>query len=221
MFDTLLLLAGELERPFLAEMLTRLNPGLDIVGIETQDALTSLPPDALARARLIGFATPLVVPAHILKGIGHGAYNFHPGPPEYRGWHPHCFAVYDGAKTFGVTAHVMSERVDSGAIVGVERFAVPEGSDAEALGEIVYGALLGLFSRLAPALATDPRPVPTLAEEWSGRATTRRDFAAMCELSKDMPEEEVQRRLRAFGSGDGFSRPVPAQAAGMTGAPTM
>jgi methionyl-tRNA formyltransferase len=221
MFDTVLLLAGALELPYLAAILAQFNPDLDIVGIDSQDVLAALLPALLARARLVGFATPLLVPARILEGMGYGAYNFHPGPPEYRGWHPHCFAVYEGAKRFGVTAHVMSERVDSGAVVGVERFAVPEGSDAEGLGEIAYGALLGLFSRLAPALATDPRPLPTLAEAWSGRATTRRDFAAMCELSKDMPEEEVQRRLRAFGSGDGFSQPVPAQAAGMTGAPTM
>nr|RAV90258.1 hypothetical protein DBT45_11165 [Aerococcus tenax] len=112
MFDTLLLLAGALELPYLAAILAQFNPDLDIVGIDSQDALTALLPALLARARLVGFATPLLVPARILEGMGYGAYNFHPGPPEYRGWHPHCFAVYEGAKTFGVTAHVMSERVD-------------------------------------------------------------------------------------------------------------
>lgn len=221
MFDTLLLLAGALELPYLAALLAQLNPDLDIVGVDAQDALAALLPELLARARLIGFATPLLVPARILESVGYGAYNFHPGPPEYRGWHPHCFAVYEGVTAFGATAHMMAERVDSGAIVGVERFAVPEGSDAEGLGELTYGSLLKLFARLAPALATDPRPLPRTGEEWRGRATTRRDFAAMCQLSKEMPREEVRRRLRAFGAGDGFSRPVPGQAAGMTGAPTI
>lgn len=207
MFDKLVLLADEAEQTYLSRSLTRWNGDLDIIPVATGPSLTRLAPNVLARARLIAFATPVVVPAPILDALGYGAYNFHPGPPEYRGWYPHCFAVYENAAHFGVTAHAMARRVDSGPIVGLERFDIPPGSDAGALGEQVYAALLALFARLAQPLAAEAGPLPHMSAQWGPRITTRRDFAAMCRISFDMRPEEIRRRIRAFGSGDGISRP--------------
>jgi methionyl-tRNA formyltransferase len=206
MFQTLLLLTGDLELPYLSSMMARHHPDLDIIGIETRQALSTLAPYVLAGARLVAFATPVIVPPSILDALGHGAYNFHPGPPEYRGWYPHCFASYEQAATFGATAHVMTKHVDAGPIVALERFAVSPGGDAAALGERAYGSMLKLFAELAPALV-GPDLLPLVSASWSERFTTRRDFASMCRLSQDMPAEEIQRRIGAFGAGDGFSRP--------------
>ncbi len=206
MFQTLLLLTGDLELPYLSSMMARHNPGLDIVGIETREALATLAPYVLAGARLVAFATPVIVSASILDALGHGAYNFHPGPPEYRGWYPHCFAAYERAATFGATAHVMTKHIDAGPIVALERFPVSPGGDAAALGERAYGSMLKLFAELTPALA-GPDPLPPVSAGWGERFTTRRDFASMCRLSHEMPAEEIQRRIGAFGAGDGFSRP--------------
>ena len=62
----------------------------------------------LARARLIAFATPVIVPGRILASLGYGAYNFHPGPPQYPGWAPAHFALYEQANEFGATVHAMA-----------------------------------------------------------------------------------------------------------------
>jgi methionyl-tRNA formyltransferase len=124
MFDTIILLTGPVEETALTSVLRHHNPQLDIRAVESLAEMESFGPALLSRARLIGFVTPVIVPLRILERLGFGAYNFHPGPPQYPGWVPSHFAIYDRVKYFGATAHLMIERVDAGPIVGVEMFGV-------------------------------------------------------------------------------------------------
>ena len=82
MFDTIILLTTQLERSIFASVLSAHNSGLTIVPGETLTELNALTPQTLARARLIAYATSVIVPAHVLDQLGYGAYNFHPGPPS-------------------------------------------------------------------------------------------------------------------------------------------
>ncbi len=179
MFDTMIVLTGPAEQSALATILRHYNPLLDVRGAATLADLDALGPRILARARLIGFVTPVVVPAHILKRLGYGAYNFHPGPPEYPGWMPSHFAIHDGASQFGATAHIMIEKVDAGPIVAVERFAVPANATVETLEQLSYMHAARLLWRLAGTLATDRAPLPEIPVQWRGRRSTRRMFAAL------------------------------------------
>src|SRR6202167_4061377 len=125
MFDIIILLAGAVERPVLRSLLLGHNPLLTVMAIETRDDLSALSFDQLARARLVAFVTPEIVPASILVRLGFGAFNFHPGPPAYPGWAPSHFALYDEVRQFGATLHVMVKRVDAGPIIDVAFFPVP------------------------------------------------------------------------------------------------
>jgi hypothetical protein len=189
MFDTIILLTGPGEQAALSALLTGHNPGLSIRAVTTREELDALEPGLLARARLIGFVTPVVVPARVLGALGNGAYNFHPGPPEYPGWMPSHFAIHDRASCFGATAHVMAARVDAGLIVGVERFAVPPDASVQVLEELAYLHLARLLWKLALALATQSEPLMELALRWSGRKTTRRMYKAMCEIPIDISKK--------------------------------
>jgi methionyl-tRNA formyltransferase len=95
MFDTVLLLTGPAEQEPLAAALKRHNPQLVVRPVRTRADLEPIEQRLLQRARLIGFLTPIVVPERILSRLGFGAYNFHPGPPNYPGWLPAHFASYD------------------------------------------------------------------------------------------------------------------------------
>jgi methionyl-tRNA formyltransferase len=200
MFDTIILLAGEAEQKILASLLRQHNPHLAVSAVSSLAAIDALTPDVMARSRLIGFATPVVVPKRILDALGFGAYNFHPGPPHYPGWLPGCFAVYGGAHEFGVTAHVMSEQVDTGPIVGVELFPVPPAASLRSLDELAFVQLARLFWQLAAALATSPEPLPALQQQWSGRRTTRRMVAGLCDIPIAISKEELDRRIDAFNA---------------------
>src|SRR6201999_3118070 len=155
MFDTIILLTGPLEQVALASLLRGHNEQLAIYPVTTPEHLAALGADILHRARLIAFSSPVIVPPLVLAALGYGAYNFHPGPPEYPGWAPAHFALYDGATEFGATAHAMAERVDSGPIVDVVSFDVPSGISVLGLEGLAYAHLAQLYWRLGKWLAIE------------------------------------------------------------------
>jgi len=203
MLNEIVLLTGGVEGPHLAMVLNNHNPDLSIVCAETASELEAacLGPDRDQNSppRLIAYCTNVIVPASVLDAVHAPAYNFHPGPPTYPGAHAAGFAIYDGAAHFGVTAHEMERSVDSGVIVGVDWFDLPENSRFTDLELKAYGQLLQLFNRLAPWLATNADPIPALDMGWGERKTTSADVERMKELDADMSEEEIKRRWRAFG----------------------
>jgi methionyl-tRNA formyltransferase len=201
MLDAIILLTGPTEAPVLTGVLQRHNPELTVRQAVTLTDLDAIDPKVLRRARLVGFLTPVVVPTRILDRLGFGAYNFHPGPPHYPGWVPAYFAIYNRATEFGSTAHVMTERVDAGPIVDVELFPIPRHMTVQALDALALVKLAQVFWRLAKDLATRRKPLPALPIQWSGRKSTRRLYAAICDIPLDISKEDLERRIDVFGGG--------------------
>ncbi|MGY4472795.1 methionyl-tRNA formyltransferase [Bradyrhizobium sp. USDA 3364] len=196
---TIILLTGVASQQFaLTELLKAHNPALSFRCAVTAEELAAIEPEVLREARLLAFTTSVIVPESILAALGHGAYNFHPGPPQYPGWAPAHFALYDGARTFGATAHVMAARVDSGPIVGVESFIVPDKISVRGLEQIAYVRLAHLFWRMSRDLARDPSPLRELGIAWCGIKSTRQMYREMCELPAGISAGELARRIRAF-----------------------
>jgi methionyl-tRNA formyltransferase len=156
MFDTIILLTGPVEQAVLASALLGHNPKLTVHWVASPDDFTRFDMDALARSRLVAFATPVIVPPGVLDALGYGAYNFHPGPPEYPGWAPAHFALYEQAIEFGATAHAMAARVDSGPIVEAVHFPIPADIGVLGLEGLAYAHLAQLFWRLARYLRPKP-----------------------------------------------------------------
>jgi methionyl-tRNA formyltransferase len=200
MFDTIILLTGPVEAPVLAAVLRNHNPQLAICPVKSLAELEAFEPALLRHGRLIAFATSVLVPPRILVALGGGAYNFHPGPPHYPGWAPAHFAIYDKASYFGATAHVMIEQIDAGPIVGVELFGIPPQTSVLRLQELAFVELARLFWSLAPALATQSKPLAELPIKWSGTKSTRRMYAAMCDIPRNIAKDELERRIEVFGT---------------------
>lgn len=199
-FDIILLLTGPIEAAALAGVLAIRNPRIDVRHVASLDELDAIDADELARARLIAFATDVIVPPRILDALGFGAYNFHPGPPSYPGWGPAHFAIYDRAATYGATAHVMAERVDAGPIVGVEMFCIPPGTDVARLEQLAFVALARLFWNLTQSLTQDA-PLATQPITWSGAKSTRRKHRALRDVPVTISKDDLDRRVAAFGQG--------------------
>ena len=195
----IVLLTGEVEGPHLAAALRGYNPALSVAHVEDRHQLT----DACSKPstgyrRLIAFCTSVIVPAEVLEAVDGPAYNFHPGPPTYPGAHAASFAIYDDAKRFGVTAHEMEAKVDSGRIVAVKWFDIVEDLRFPELEIKAYRALVELFRELAPQLAGASTPLPRADETCSGHQTTSAEFDQMREIDETMSEAEIKRRFRAF-----------------------
>jgi methionyl-tRNA formyltransferase len=204
MFDTIILLTSAAVQPVFRSVLSAHNPDLTIIPAETLAELNALEPNRLARARLIAFVTGIIVPAKVLDGLGYGAYNFHPGPPAYPGWAPAHFALYERATEFGATAHVMAARVDEGPIVGAEMFSIPPGVSVAGLEGMAYARLSYLFWTLAKPMATRSERLPSLNLRWSGRKSTRRDYAGLCDVPLDIQRDELEHRIEVFGADPDF-----------------
>jgi methionyl-tRNA formyltransferase len=199
MFDTVVLLTGAAEQPILAAAMRGHNAQLAVVPVASAAELATLTPSLLQRSRLIAFATPVIVPISILARLGYGAYNFHPGPPDYPGLAPAQFAIYDRAAEFGATAHLMVEKVDAGPIIDAARFPIPPGITVFGLEGLAYAHLARLFWELSRRLATQATPLPQIPVRWGERRSSRRLYRAICDIPLDIAKEELDRRVRAFG----------------------
>ena len=196
---TIILLTGSIgQQQALSFLLKEYNPALSFRGAVTSDDLAAIEPEVLREARLVAFVSGVIVPEAILKMLGHGAYNFHPGPPHYPGWAPAHFALYDGARIFGATAHEMAAHVDSGPIVGVESFAIPKDASVRELEQMTFVRLAHLFWRMSKRIACEADPLPTLAIGWSGTKSTKRMYEEFCQIPADISAAELKRRVRAF-----------------------
>ncbi|MGB0684290.1 MAG: formyltransferase family protein [Magnetovibrionaceae bacterium] len=193
-------LTGPVEGPHLTNLLQTAAPGLTVYHAEDRAALEEA--EALSRGqprRLVAFCTNIIVPLPILDAYEAGAYNFHPGPPEYPGIHCSSFALYEGATAFGVTAHEMVAQVDAGRIVGLRRFAINNDANLEELDVEAYLSLAGLFDEMAPSLVDLQRPLPILlGEQWGARKYTRKDFQALEQTEPAKGTPLHKRWLRAL-----------------------
>jgi methionyl-tRNA formyltransferase len=197
----IVLLTGEREGPLIAEHLQLHAPDLAVRHVATRAALDEAFSVPVARRRLIAFTTNIVVPGRYIAACDCGAYNFHPGPPSYPGVYPESFAVWERAPRFGATAHAMVRQVDAGPIVATEWFDIRPEWGRMHVATLAFQALVRIFQKLAPHLATDDGPLAPSGERWTGPTRFRAEFERMCAVTPDMPAEEYRRRYRAFGEG--------------------
>ena len=73
---------------------------------------------------ILSFRSLLILPEKIINNAIIAAINFHPGPPKYRGVGCLNYAVYNNEKYYGVTAHLMTKKIDYGNILKVQKFKI-------------------------------------------------------------------------------------------------
>lgn len=200
---TLIILTDPVFQPqLITEVRTKCDESdLNVRAVETLSSLSAALDRAKGQTRLIAFCTGTIVPPPILKRLNSGAYNFHPGPPEYPGIFPSCFAIYEDTKTFGATAHRMTDRIDEGEIIGTQSFPLGGTMDRLTLDKLALDNVLLLFQHLLPRLIDLTNEIPSSGNSWRGQARTKKDFNALCELPSDASQDEFNRRYRAVGEG--------------------
>lgn len=145
---------------------------------------------------VISYISPWIVPKYILDSTEIAAINFHPGPPEYPGIGCTNFAIYNGEKEFGITVHHMEGKPDSGDIVTVERFPIFNNDSLYSLTQRCYVYIYLSFVKIFSLILSN-KPLPKSEEKWKRRPFTRSELNELCRITKDMPECEIKRRIRA------------------------
>ena len=197
----IVLLCEAMDAKELAAILRRANPKLAISPVETKDALIAHCETPQPGRRLVAFCTSVIVPETVLDTLAGDAYNFHPGPPNYPGLYPACFAIYDGAARFGATCHALTRNIDDGPIIEVNTVDIAPDITRLDLEALSRQLVTRLFITMAPALATVEGRLPERDINWSGKAARQEDFDALCHLPSDVSKDEFDRRYRAVWEG--------------------
>lgn len=145
---------------------------------------------------LISYISPWIVPKKILEKTKKWSINFHPGPPEYPGIGCFNFAIFDSAKQFGVTAHIMEPKVDTGKIIGVNRFPMDRIETVKSLSIKTYQAQLDLYKKIINFIMRNGC-LPEVNELWAKKPYKRKDLEELATIIPNMSKEEVNNRIRA------------------------
>lgn len=134
----------------------------------------------------------------ILKGavLEREAVNFHPAPPEYPGRCTASYALFDGAATFGATAHRMAARPDSGDILAVRRFPIAADEGCAAVASRAENACLDLLRDIVAHVGRIGALPPPSGETWRRKPLTRKQFEDWLVLDPSDPAT-FERKIRA------------------------
>ena len=192
------LFLGKKENPFAeraAEYLTRKFKDPFIFIGDRRDKL----PDEVVNWHgdiLISFIGSWIIPERLLQNTVVAAINFHPGSPDYPGTGCTNFAIYNREKEYGVTCHHMKAIVDSGNIVAVRRFSITEDDTVFGVTEQCYRLIEEMFYELMDSILQG-ESLPVSKEKWKRKPYTRKELNELCYIRPEMPEEEVERRIKA------------------------
>jgi methionyl-tRNA formyltransferase len=144
---------------------------------------------------VVSFLFPRLIREPLISLGRVGCLNFHPAPlPDFRGVGGYNVALLEGVGEWGVSCHFVDERLDTGDLVEVERFAIdPDTHTAFSLDLESGERLVRLFGRVVDRLlagAQLPRE-----PQGPGRYISRADFE---ELRVVRPGDDLGRKLRAF-----------------------
>jgi len=149
------------------------------------------------------FRSKLILPKYILNKARKRALNFHPGSPEYPGSGCLNFALYEKSEIYGVTAHLMSEKVDAGDIVDCHRFSILKNDTVESLLERTHTHLLLLFIKVTNGISThgdeylDDSLKHSINEKWSGIKRTIDDLNMLSLVNTSITKNELENLIRA------------------------
>ena len=117
------------------------------------------------------------------------------------------WALYDGCKEFGVTAHIMNELIDNGQIIKVVRFKIDQGESIISLIDKTKKYSLNLFREIVSQIINNKvqnikNYFPKNNEKWNGIAKTIKEVDEISQIKLGIKKEELEKRIKAFHLND-------------------
>lgn len=186
------------------DFLCRLN--LDVKCIWSEKRNEKIPQEAFSWKGdyIFAFQSYFIIPKEILDNAKI-SINIHPASPEYPGSGGPAWAIYDGAKYYGCTAHVMNERIDNGEILKVKRFNI---LDTDNITSLLSRAKLNaviLFYEMVEDLFINRKTIDDFLlenkhEKWIGLDRKIHQVNKMRFIDPNIELDEFEKRIKAFHS---------------------
>ena len=179
--------------------------GFDVLPVLSRNRSEKLPEDVgwWRGDFIFCFRSYFVLPKSLIERASIAAINFHPAPPEYPGSGCLNWALYDGAQQYGVTAHLMDEKVDSGRIVECRRFPILKQDDVTSLLSRAHLKTFDLLIDITTGLAQNGTNFLTERlnsfrdERWSGAARKMKEIDELQIIDPSCSKEDLERVIRA------------------------
>lgn len=143
---------------------------------------------------IISYISDCVLSEKILKKTRLFNINFHPGPPDYPGYGCFNFALYNKAKYYGCTAHLMNKKVDTGKIIDVRNFKIKKNESVTTLSEKTYKHMYHQFKYVINNLAKNKK-IKLSNIKWARKPYKKKQLEKLCKLEFDMSKKEVENRI--------------------------
>jgi methionyl-tRNA formyltransferase len=144
---------------------------------------------------IFNFLSPKILPAEIIMSARISSINFHPGSYEYPGVGSASLCIFDGKRTYGVSAHLMEETIDSGAIICERFFEIPDKSNCETLFSLALSECKPLLHDTLELLQINS--CPSKIRSWSRPAVARAEFDDWLTLLKVDSNKEIDQKITA------------------------
>ena len=128
--------------------------------------------------------------------------NFHPGPPEYRGIGCINFALLNKERYYGATAHIMNSKTDSGKILSIIRFKIPDIFDLDKVLDETYKLQVKQFKKIVDQLLKDKVNIKNMIENnkkirWSKKLYLKKDLVKLYNLTNNIKKYEISDLIKA------------------------
>lgn len=139
-----------------------------------------------------------LIKKEMIEALHGRIFNIHSAPlPEYRGMFAYNWAIYNGEEEWGVTAHYIDEKFDTGNIIEIQRFSInAEIITVKELEEESQKIGYELTMRLVKLFEDGKRPMG-YPQEGKGKYYSREDFEKLKIIDKEDSLEEKKRKTHA------------------------
>jgi methionyl-tRNA formyltransferase len=138
------------------------------------------------------------------------AVNLHMAPlPEYRGANQFSIALIENKQEFGTTIHIMDNKIDHGAILFEDRFAIPINCHVSQLYDITAKSALQLFTATFTTIlnkAFEIQPQENLVAARGSSLHFKKEMQTLKQIDITWPVEKIALYIRAT-SMPGFEPP--------------
>ncbi|HET8937023.1 MAG TPA: MupA/Atu3671 family FMN-dependent luciferase-like monooxygenase [Polyangiales bacterium] len=155
-----------------------------------------------------------VIPKAVLALPKRAAINFHDGPlPHYAGLNAPSWALINQEREYGITWHVMTERLDGGEVLKQVSFEINDDETSLSLNTRCFGLAIESFSTLIDELAQgtekrQPQQPPSDAKRAYFGRYARPAAATLLDFSE--PAEKLVALLRALDFGPRYPNTLGA-----------
>lgn len=145
---------------------------------------------------IFSYISDQILSSKVLNNTSLYNINFHPGSTEYPGFGCFNFALYNKAKYYGCTAHLMNKRVDTGKIIDERNFAISKNETVLSLSEKTYKHMYLQFKNVATYLSKNKK-IKITNNRWKRKPYKKTQLEKLCELNIKMSKNEIQNRIQA------------------------